>query len=621
MSSSLVRVESWESYQRNRYFYCGSDDSHTETSFPWGEICIITSVYRSRGYCYRYVTMDGREFFSQSSMFGNVRNDDVVTCSECGQVIKAADALADTNHVYCKDCRDTCCICGNIVNKAEAEHTAEGYVCSACESGLRACFICGEQHHYHNMIRCDRHNYCNTCAEEYLDHCSNCGRHIIRGEGNEWRGRTLCDHCYDHRVDDIIWGYHNRPDYSYWANGTATSYAIPSIPYMGVELEVDGEDGNRSVAIKLLEILGENHVYFNNDGSLSDQGFEIITHPHTYEELCALDWDRALEALEQYDYEDENPNAGLHIHISRCAFGYNYDEQKRNLAKLFFFFEKCQKNLRKFARRGDNDYCELTRCGYDPYMTTEELMPKYYNYLEGSHGRYYAINLTNSKTVEFRIFANTLDRDTLLSAFEFVHLICKNAPNIEVADLQKANFDTWTTGRSDRLSEYMSYLDIQPLAYVKPVKFPVGKRIIVKSSSSNPYWGMTGTVCGEATSNGRIPVELDLVDKRLHDCRGQCRPNSGRYFVESELDYSTTKRPRFVIGERVGVMIGLDDDYHRICVSGVVASILYDRDIYAVKFEGEEKDKASSYISLHDCSGRVDNGYGYYLNTCNLYKL
>jgi len=54
---------------------------------------------------------------------------------------------------------------------------------------------------------------------------------------------------------------------------------------MGVELEVDrGDRGQRENSAEEVVQIMDDHVYCSNDGSLLT-GFEIITHPHTYDEL------------------------------------------------------------------------------------------------------------------------------------------------------------------------------------------------------------------------------------------------------------------------------------------------------------------------------------------------
>ena len=54
--------------------------------------------------------------------------------------------------------------------------------------------------------------------------------------------------------------------------------------------------------------------------------------------------------------------------------------------------------------------------------------------------RYYAVNLQNEDTVEFRIFRGTLNYNTFLATLQFVYNLCHMVKSISVADLQKISF-------------------------------------------------------------------------------------------------------------------------------------------------------------------------------------
>ena len=83
---------------------------------------------------------------------------------------------------------------------------------------------------------------------------------------------------------------------------------------------------------------------------------------------------------------------GLHVNISRLAFGCTYEQQEAAIARLLYFVEKFWAELLRFSRR------------------TQSQM----NHAKNScAGRYTAVNLTNADTVEIRMFRGTLKLNTL----------------------------------------------------------------------------------------------------------------------------------------------------------------------------------------------------------------
>lgn len=64
---------------------------------------------------------------------------------------------------------------------------------------------------------------------------------------------------------------------------------------------------------------------------------------------------------------------GLHVHISRKAFGESVLEQEASIARLLFFVEKNWNELLKFSRRTNRQLERwAARCGYKD--TPQEMM-------------------------------------------------------------------------------------------------------------------------------------------------------------------------------------------------------------------------------------------------------
>lgn len=179
--------------------------------------------------------------------------------------------------------------------------------------------------------------------------------------------------------------------------------------FMGVELEVECEDADRRSTVNNLHEhindgdLGK-RVFFERDGSLRN-GFEIITQPMSLpmikDTFGFLNNSRLINGLKSHNTD----TCGLHIHVSRKGMS------SLQIAKLVCFINDPSNEwlVRAIARRYANGYCKIQqkRLG-QAHMSVE---------------RYEAVNLTNRRTIEFRIFKGSLKYDAVIAAAEFVHAL------------------------------------------------------------------------------------------------------------------------------------------------------------------------------------------------------
>ena len=119
-------------------------------------------------------------------------------------------------------------------------------------------------------------------------------------------------------------------------------------------MEIDGAGEDNENASTLLNIANRKHslAYCKHDGSLDD-GFEIVTHPMSLEyQLHEMPWDEVLrEAIAQGYLSHQAGTCGLHVHVSRKAFGDTYDAQDSAIARVLFFVECHWRELLRFSRR------------------------------------------------------------------------------------------------------------------------------------------------------------------------------------------------------------------------------------------------------------------------------
>ena len=209
-----------------------------------------------------------------------------------------------------------CTNCG-AEHPIEAMYQVEGdWLCEACADRLTVvCDHCDERIYEENAITDDDYVLCDDCFDAHYVRCDDCGR-IINRDRAYWddSDNTYCASCWDEH-NDIIHEYNYTPDLVFHGKG---------LRHFGVELEIDDGGTVNSNAEKLLNIANANgeNLYIKTDGSL-DEGLELVTHPMTLEyHLNEMPWSEVLRKAQSMGYLSHAAGTcGLHVHISRLAFG------------------------------------------------------------------------------------------------------------------------------------------------------------------------------------------------------------------------------------------------------------------------------------------------------------
>lgn len=304
-----------------------------------------------------------------------------------GEIVKA--------HARCLSTCETCnkpmvCSRGNF-----AYHDGRP-ICEMCldnamdNDDASQCYSCGE--YFTEVYYCEYRNasYCNSDYHDSFE-CSECGADRYSDEDHE---------CY-YEENKYIQSYGHRPRPKFHGQDTY---------YFGIELEVEDTEGYgcEKMAEKLTYKL-DNRFYYKYDGSL-DNGFEIVSHPHSLDAWQATEWD-FLRVLRVNGFRSWDTNTcGLHVHVSRTAFrnfGKRDEAHELRFQKLIY---DNQSHVQAIAGRSTD---------YASFMDKGKLVGKV------KYGRTYdrreAVNTTNDHTIEIRVFRGSLNKERVLSAVEFVH--------------------------------------------------------------------------------------------------------------------------------------------------------------------------------------------------------
>jgi hypothetical protein len=338
--------------------------------------------------------------------------EEIETCSVCESQIDACNcwhcegcgATRSENISQCSTCEqcESCCDC---------------WTCSCCESVYPA--------EDSSCECCDR---CESCC-----HCSYCDSCDTRVRSRRWC--SDCDHCNECCIcndDRLIKEY--STDVLDFCQIIGDKKALLS----GIELEVQCEEiaDRDTCAESILAVLGTDYAILKEDSSIGDNGFEIVSTPcerAEHEKRYAKLFDARSKNRLRNIHSWKSGDCGMHVHLTRAKIS------PLTLGKMLVFLndESHSGKITRIAGRSSQGYCKRY-----PKKISDALKPR---------ERHEAINLTNSKTIEIRIFRGTLNRESFFKNLEFCYALVSWAQQEAITKI------TWLSFRAFVLREKKSY--------------------------------------------------------------------------------------------------------------------------------------------------------------------
>ena len=367
------------------------------------------------------------------------------------------------------DERRTCGICGAAYPAEELYHFDGMEFCPQCLADhTLVCRRCGERIWVEDNAGSSDTPLCQSCFDDHYTHCCQCGTllhesNAYYAEDDEYDEHPYCADCYQERASgNPIHDYYYKPEPIFYGEGPR---------FFGVELEIDNGGEVRGNARSLLEVANRDAEYFyiKHDGSLDD-GMELVTYPLSLEyHLRKVPWEALCGQARALGYLSHRANTcGLHVHVSRKAFGTTERAQDEAIARVLYFFEKHWEELLKFSRRTPRQLERwAARYGYkEQPMEILDFAKKGYH-----GGRYTCVNLQNSATVEFRMFRGTLKANTILATLELLDRICDLAVCLTDEELKAVPWTSFVAGiPMDKFPELVQYLKERRLYVNEPVE-------------------------------------------------------------------------------------------------------------------------------------------------------
>ena len=361
-----------------------------------------------------------------------------------------------------------CTCCGGRYLRTVRRQVGESEICEGCESTETvACSQCGSRIWSSDNAGDENLPLCRDCFQQRYTTCICCHRPVSNRdaryeEDDEDEEYPYCRDCFSRRSESIH-DYCYKPSPIFYGEGNR---------FLGVELEIDG---GGELGYKALQLMnagnkdGREHIYCKHDGSLN-KGIEIVSHPMTLAYHTEhMPWSDVISAAREMGYTSHKAGTcGLHVHVSRSAFGDTEEKQDACIARILYFFEKHWEELLKFSRRTQTQLNQwAARYGYK--TEPREILDHAKEYR--SRNRYTCVNLTNAATIEFRMFRGTLNLNSFLAALQFVDLICDVAKNMTDEQVKEMSWTTFASGCDS--PELIQYLKERRLYVNEPVESEV----------------------------------------------------------------------------------------------------------------------------------------------------
>lgn len=378
-----------------------------------------------------------------------------IYCCECERELGDQDTMYDIGNgeYICEDCRDAhyveCDDCGRLIRDLIAVDDNNRFVCEDCVGEYYTCDHCGGLFSdCYLAVNTISLTLCDYCYGYYYFTCADCGDVYHTDEGEYVDGCCYCYDCADnHR--NCISSYGAKPSPTFFGEGAG---------YYGVELEID--DGyDKQEAARDIQAAGGDHIYIKEDGSLSCEGMEIVTHPATLNyHVNSFPWSDICEAALSYGYKSHDTDTcGLHIHASRSLFGDTQMEQDLTIAKIILLIDRWYDTyIVRFARRS------LSRMRRWADKPNADIKPgdgeidAVHKSKKTANNRYKAVNLCNSHTIEFRFFRGTLKPDTIIASIQWTDTLIKYCRKTALKDLFNVTWeDIFANTEHTELTEYL----------------------------------------------------------------------------------------------------------------------------------------------------------------------
>jgi len=232
--------------------------------------------------------------------------------------------------------------------------------------------------------------------------------------------------------------------------------------YFGYELEIDcyrsAVRDRNAMAHMIKDRVGGDRIYMVHDGTI-ENGAEVVSHPFTWERYRKIDkevWDDMMVYCRDKGWKSNLAKCGMHIHTSKAAWG------TLQIYKLlnFFYAKNNKKFIIEIAQRKPNKFCAYNMEDFDEAAYVAK------NKKNRKREHYSIINLNNKrggtgKTIEFRMFAGTLEPLHFHKNIEFVHAVYMFTRDYPKSKMTDKEFKAYISRRRKAYPSLTEFLNLK----------------------------------------------------------------------------------------------------------------------------------------------------------------
>lgn len=237
----------------------------------------------------------------------------------------------------------------------------------------------------------------------------------------------------------------------------------------GVELEAST---NKSIQ-EIIDAQAEVFLLGKHDGTISGSKRTMVelvtrpqdlrTHRRAWAKFMGNFYDRETATYPDWDVT-RNTNNGMHVHIDRAAFA--DDAHQKRFA--YFFAHPLTRDF--VIAISERDAATMSRWAQFPSWSSNSTDRVIYDraleHFDGM-GKYSAVNLQKSATIEIRIFKGLFSYATIMKNLEFCDAALEFTRSLGVAQLTVEGFNNWInalpTRRYKSLRLFISKMDVESM--------------------------------------------------------------------------------------------------------------------------------------------------------------
>jgi hypothetical protein len=277
--------------------------------------------------------------------------------------------------------------------------------------------------------------WCSECERDVGCVCEDCWCHVCE----------YCFNCCGCNRDE------NEPYVRKFYTPSSRYYRLRYEPaprlYFGIENEMELNWDYRNQAVNYAHEFKDDEFYrTTSDGSLSEQGIEIITRPFTFDWIKK--YPHRLEKLfnmAKFYKADDDHRCGMHISMSRRYF------TKLEEYKVYRLVTSDMAGIISGRDVPFSNYCRK-----DDYYNPGRFF--YKNRKDKrNNDKFCALGMSTNSRLEVRIFQGTTKRDILYKNLQFCHAVATFAKQSSVADGTKelTNYIISNDNQYPQLINYM----------------------------------------------------------------------------------------------------------------------------------------------------------------------